>query len=54
MTEIWLAVVIAGVATIAFKAAGPMLAGEAELPAPLSRVLDLLAPAAVTAGLRAL
>ncbi|MBD0281847.1 MAG: AzlD domain-containing protein [Thermoleophilaceae bacterium] len=40
---------VVGAATIALKAAGPVFAGERELPAGASRVLDLLAPALLAA-----
>jgi branched-subunit amino acid transport protein len=45
----WIAVLVVGAATIAIKAAGPVLAGERELPVGASRVLDLLAPALLAA-----
>jgi branched-subunit amino acid transport protein len=45
----WLAVLVVGAATIAIKAAGPVLAGERELPVGASRVLGLLAPALLAA-----
>jgi branched-subunit amino acid transport protein len=49
MTAAWTAVLIVGAATIAIKAAGPVLAGERQLPIGVSRVLDLLAPALLAA-----
>jgi branched-subunit amino acid transport protein len=45
MSAAWLAVLVVGVATIALKAAGPVLAGERQLPQSSARVVDLLAPA---------
>jgi branched-subunit amino acid transport protein len=45
----WIAVLVVGAATIAIKAAGPVLAGERELPVGDSRVLGLLAPALLAA-----
>jgi branched-subunit amino acid transport protein len=45
----WIAVLAVGAATIAIKAAGPVLAGDRELPARASRVVDLLAPALLAA-----
>jgi branched-subunit amino acid transport protein len=45
----WMAVVVVGAATIAFKAAGPVFAGERQLPTSASRVVDLLAPALLAA-----
>jgi branched-subunit amino acid transport protein len=47
--EAWLVVALVGVATIAIKASGPVLLGGRELPAPLGRVVDLLAPALLAA-----
>jgi branched-subunit amino acid transport protein len=49
MTEVWIAVAAIGVATIALKAAGPVLAGGRELPGPFARVVPLLAPALLAA-----
>ena len=47
--EAWLVVAVVGAATIAIKASGPVLLGGRELPAPLARVVDLLAPALLAA-----
>lgn len=47
--EAWLVVAVVGAATIAIKASGPVLLGAGELPAPLARVVDLLAPALLAA-----
>ena len=47
--EAWLVVAVVGVATIAIKASGPVLLGGGELPAPIARVVDLLAPAVLAA-----
>ena len=49
MSAAWIAVLVVGAATIALKAAGPVLAGERQLPVGVSRVLDLLAPALLAA-----
>jgi branched-subunit amino acid transport protein len=49
VTAAWTAVLVVGVATIAIKAAGPVLAGDRQLPTGVSRVLDLLAPALLAA-----
>jgi branched-subunit amino acid transport protein len=49
LSAAWIAVLVVGAATIAIKAAGPMLAGERELPVGASRVLGLLAPALLAA-----
>jgi branched-subunit amino acid transport protein len=45
----WLAVLVVGAATIAIKAAGPVLAGARELPEGSARVVNLLAPALLAA-----
>jgi branched-subunit amino acid transport protein len=45
----WIAVIVVGAATIALKAAGPVFAGERELPVGASRVVGLLAPALLAA-----
>ena len=49
MSSPWIAVLVVGVATIAVKAAGPVFAGERQLPAGASRVVGLLAPALLAA-----
>jgi branched-subunit amino acid transport protein len=49
MTEVWIAVAAIGLATIAIKAAGPVLAGGRALPPPLAGVVPLLAPALLAA-----
>jgi len=45
MTRGWLVVILAGAATLAIKAAGPLLLGGRALPPRLLAVLRLLAPA---------
>jgi len=45
----WIAVLAVGAATVALKAAGPVLAGGRELPERSSRVVELLAPALLAA-----
>jgi branched-subunit amino acid transport protein len=45
----WTTVLVVGLATVAFKAAGPVLAGGRELPRGSGRVVDLLAPALLAA-----
>jgi branched-subunit amino acid transport protein len=45
----WLCVIAVGVATVALKAGGPVLAGGRELPGGAARVVDLLAPALLAA-----
>ena len=47
--EAWVVVAVVGAATIAIKASGPVLLGGRELPAPLARIVDLLAPAVLAA-----
>jgi branched-subunit amino acid transport protein len=49
MSAAWLAVLVVGAATIAIKAAGPVLAGGRELPQSSARVVNLLAPALLAA-----
>ena len=49
MSVAWTAVVVVGLATIAIKAAGPVLAGGRVLPQSSARVVDLLAPALLAA-----
>ena len=49
MSTAWIAVLVVGVATVALKAAGPVLAGERELPERSSRAVELLAPALLAA-----
>jgi branched-subunit amino acid transport protein len=45
----WTAVLVVGLATVALKAAGPVLAGGRELPRGSAQVVDLLAPALLAA-----
>jgi branched-subunit amino acid transport protein len=45
----WVAVIAVCAATVALKAAGPVLAGERRLPQGSARVVDLLAPALLAA-----
>jgi branched-subunit amino acid transport protein len=49
MSAAWTAVLVVGLATVALKAAGPVLAGGRELPRSSARVVDLLAPALLAA-----
>lgn len=49
MTESWLVVALVGAGTIAIKAAGPVLLGGRPLPARLTGVVELLAPAVLGA-----
>lgn len=45
----WIVVVALGIATVALKAAGPVVLGGRELPRPVTRVLALIAPALLAA-----
>jgi branched-subunit amino acid transport protein len=49
VSAVWLSVVAVGLATIAIKATGPVLAAGRELPRSTARVVDLLAPALLAA-----
>jgi branched-subunit amino acid transport protein len=49
MSSAWIAVLVVGAATVAIKAAGPVLAAERQLPQGSARVVDLLAPALLAA-----
>jgi uncharacterized membrane protein len=49
MTHTWLVVVLVGAGTVAIKAAGPVLLGGRPLPARLTSVVELLAPAVLAA-----
>lgn len=49
MNVVWVCVLVVGLATIALKATGPVLASGRELPAGAARVVDLLAPALLAA-----
>jgi branched-subunit amino acid transport protein len=49
MNNVWLAVVVVGLATMLFKAAGPVFLGRRPLPARAKRVVDLLAPVMLVA-----
>jgi branched-subunit amino acid transport protein len=49
MSDAWIVVVVVGAATIASKAAGPVLVGRRQLPPRLQSCIDLLAPVMLTA-----
>jgi len=49
MSNVWIVVLAVGTATVALKAAGPVLVGGRELPTPVLRVVELLAPALLAA-----
>ena len=45
----WVVIAVVGIATMAFKASGPVLLGQRELPARLNAVVEVLAPAMLAA-----
>jgi len=47
--DVWLVVAVVGLATVAFKAAGPVVVGRRELPPRLQACVELLAPVMLTA-----
>jgi branched-subunit amino acid transport protein len=49
VSTVWLVVVVVGLATVALKATGPVLLGDRTLPAPVARVVALLAPVLLAA-----
>jgi branched-subunit amino acid transport protein len=49
VSAVWIIVLAVGAATVLFKAAGPVLLGGRELPAPLTGIVELLAPALLAA-----
>ena len=49
MSDVWIAVVFVGAATVALKSVGPVLLGGRPLPDHLSGVVELLAPAVLAA-----
>ena len=49
MSQAWLVVAIVGAATVAFKAAGPVLVGRRALPPRVQSFVELLAPVMLTA-----
>ena len=49
MSHAWIVVALLGIATMAFKAAGPVLVGRRELPPRLRACVDLLATVMLTA-----
>jgi len=49
MSDVWLIVLVVGAATVAFKAAGPVLLGGRPLPPRTLGVVELLAPAVLAA-----
>jgi branched-subunit amino acid transport protein len=49
VTAAWTAVLLVGLATVAIKAGGPVLAGERELPLRVGRMVALVGPALLAA-----
>jgi branched chain amino acid efflux pump len=49
MSRVWLALVVVGAATVALKAAGPVLLGGRRLPPRVRVLVGLLAPALLAA-----
>lgn len=49
MSDVWLVVLLAGVATVALKSVGPVLVGGRDLPPLVLRLVELLAPALLAA-----
>jgi len=49
MSDAWVVVAVVGVATVASKAAGPVLVGRRQLPSKLQACVELLAPVMLTA-----
>jgi branched-subunit amino acid transport protein len=49
MSPVWLSVLVVGVATVAFKATGPVLLGRREMPSWLAGPVAFLAPAVLAA-----
>jgi branched-subunit amino acid transport protein len=45
----WLVIAVVGVATMVFKASGPVLLGRRELPPPVGSIVEVLAPAMLAA-----
>ena len=49
MSIAWTSVLLVGLATVAIKAGGPVLAGERELPVRVGRMVALVGPALLAA-----
>jgi branched-subunit amino acid transport protein len=49
MSDVWVTVAVVGVATMLFKAAGPVFLGRRSLPPRTQGVVGLLAPVMLTA-----
>jgi branched-subunit amino acid transport protein len=49
VTQVWIVLIVVGMATMLSKAAGPVFLGRRALPPRLQSVVDLLAPVMLTA-----
>jgi hypothetical protein len=49
VTSAWILVLVVGLATVGLKAAGPLVLGGRQLPAPVLGVVGLMAPALLAA-----
>lgn len=49
MSASWVVVAVVGLATVAFKATGPVIVGRRQLPPRLHSLVELLAPVMLTA-----
>jgi branched-subunit amino acid transport protein len=49
VSEVWLAIVVVGAATVMLKATGPVLLGGRQLPSRVNALVVLLAPAVLAA-----
>ena len=49
MSDVWLAIVVVGTATVLLKATGPVLLGGRDLPPSVNALVVLLAPAVLAA-----
>ena len=49
MSDVWLAIVVVGAATVLLKATGPVLLGGRDLPPRVNALVVLLAPAVLAA-----
>ena len=47
--SVWVVVIVVATATVAFKAAGPLLLGQRQLPVTVAGVVALLAPVLLAA-----
>ena len=49
MSDVWIVVIVIGVFTMLFKAAGPVFLGRRQLPSRVDAVVALIAPVMLTA-----